>query len=98
MEGKEDKKVLTFPKGISPKVNVIVWLDFEPTSYDVVVQHVSFYTPETPTERKSIKKKRRKNEYKVKERKKGRKKKERKRKYDERKRKKFKEINMVERR
>ena len=36
-----DKNVLLFPKGISPKVNVIVLLYFQLAYYDVTVQHVS---------------------------------------------------------
>ena len=32
-----DKRVHTFPKGISPKVNVIARLEFELINYDVVV-------------------------------------------------------------
>ena len=42
-----DKGVHTFPKGISPKVNVIVRLKFELTYNGVTVQHVSHYTTET---------------------------------------------------
>ena len=34
-------------KSISSKVNVIVWLGFEPAYYDVTVQHISHYTPYT---------------------------------------------------
>ena len=36
--GKGDKWVHTFPKGISPKVNVIARLEFELATYDVAVQ------------------------------------------------------------
>ena len=36
-----DKGFHTFPKGISPKVNVIVQLEFELTHYNVLVQHIS---------------------------------------------------------
>ena len=32
-----DKGIQDFPKGISPKVNVIAWLEFELTHYDVAV-------------------------------------------------------------
>ena len=39
-----DKRVPTFPNGISPKVNVIVQLEFELACYDVAVQHISHYT------------------------------------------------------
>ena len=45
--------VFTFPKGISPKVNVIARLEFELAYYDVVVQYVSHYATTTlpcPTE------------------------------------------------
>ena len=34
-------KIHTFPKGISPKVNVIALLEFELAYYDVAVQHIS---------------------------------------------------------
>ena len=42
-----DKGVHAFPKGISLKVNVIAWLEFELTYYDVTVQHVSHIAMET---------------------------------------------------
>ena len=35
----EDKRVHTFRKSISPKVNVIEWLKFELAYYDVTVQY-----------------------------------------------------------
>ena len=35
--GARDKGVSTFPKGNSPKVNIIGWLDFELTYYDITV-------------------------------------------------------------
>ena len=35
------KKVHTFPKGISPKVNVIAGLEFEFTHFEATVQHDS---------------------------------------------------------
>ena len=35
-----DKEVLTFPKVISAKVNVIARLEFELAYYDVALQHV----------------------------------------------------------
>ena len=35
----EDMGVQAFPKGISLKVNVIAWLEFELTHYDVAVQY-----------------------------------------------------------
>ena len=38
-QGKRDKRVHAFPKGISLKVNVIAQLDFEFIHYDVAVQH-----------------------------------------------------------
>ena len=34
-------RIHTVPKGISPKVNLIVWVEFELTYYDVVVQYVN---------------------------------------------------------
>ena len=43
----EDKRVHFFPKGISLKVNVIAWLEFELTHYNILV-HVSHYTMRTP--------------------------------------------------
>ena len=43
-----DKVVHTFPKSISLKENVIEWLEFELTQYDVAVQHYSHYTMEFP--------------------------------------------------
>ena len=39
----EDKGVHTFPKGISPKVNVITWLEFKLADYNV--QHYATRTP-----------------------------------------------------
>ena len=42
-----DKMVHTFSKGICPKVNVIVRLEFELTDYVIAVQHVSHNTPRT---------------------------------------------------
>ena len=44
------KGVHTFPKGISPKVNVLAQLEFELTYYDVAVQHISHYAMSTPTQ------------------------------------------------
>ena len=32
-----DKAVHTFTEVISPKVNIIVWLKFEPTYYDLAI-------------------------------------------------------------
>ena len=39
--------VHTFPKGICPKVNVVVRLEFELMYYDSAVQHFNHYTPGT---------------------------------------------------
>ena len=39
-------KIYTFPKDISPKMNVIAWLEFELADYDVAVQHISHYVTE----------------------------------------------------
>ena len=38
-----DKKVQTFAKGISLKVNATVWLKFELAYFEVIVQHVNHY-------------------------------------------------------
>ena len=35
-----------FPKGISPKVNVIAWLEFELVYFEAAVQHFSQYAKE----------------------------------------------------
>ena len=43
-----DKDAHIFPKGISPKVNVLARLGFELVYYDVVVQYVSHYTKRIP--------------------------------------------------
>ena len=32
-----------FSEGICPKVNVIVWLEFELSNYNVTIQHVNPY-------------------------------------------------------
>ena len=37
----ENKGFILFSKCISPKMNIIAWLEFELTHYDVAVQHVS---------------------------------------------------------
>ena len=50
----EDKGVHTFPKGICPKVNVIVRLGFELAYYDSAVQHFNHYTSRTPCGTESI--------------------------------------------
>ena len=42
----EEKKVYTFPESISPKVNVILQLDFELSYLVAAVQHLSDYVPE----------------------------------------------------
>ena len=39
----EDKRVYTFPKGISPKVNVIAQLEFELAYFEAAVQRYSHY-------------------------------------------------------
>ena len=44
MNKSKDKKVHAFPKTICPKVKLIVSLDFEPTYYNVAVEHVSHNT------------------------------------------------------
>ena len=44
----EDKGVHTFPKGICPKVNVIVRLEYELAYYDSTVQRFTHYTTRTP--------------------------------------------------
>ena len=43
-----DKVIHMFLKGISPKENMIVWLEFELTYLDVIDQHVDHYTMATP--------------------------------------------------
>ena len=45
-----DKKIHTFLKGISPKVKVTVWLEFELTYSKVAVQHLSHDAKETTHE------------------------------------------------
>ena len=37
-----NKGVHNFPKSISPKVNVIAWLEIEHAYYGVTVEHVSY--------------------------------------------------------
>ena len=39
-----NKRFHAFPKGISPKVNVIAQLNFELAYYDIVVQYISLNT------------------------------------------------------
>ena len=40
----KDKGVHTFPKGISPKVNVVAQLEFELANYDSAVHRLNHYT------------------------------------------------------
>ena len=47
----EDEGVHTFPKGICPKVNVIVRLEYELAYYDSAVHRFNHYTPRTPPEK-----------------------------------------------
>ena len=42
-----NKKVHTFPGGISPKVNLMTWLEFEPAYFVVIAQHITYYTTGT---------------------------------------------------
>ena len=42
--GQMEERVHTFPKGMSPNVNLIVRLEFELAYYVVAVQHMSHYT------------------------------------------------------
>ena len=44
----EDKGVHTFPKGIFPKVNIIVRLEYELAYYDSAVHRFNHYTTRTP--------------------------------------------------
>ena len=39
-----NKGVHAFPKGISPKVNIIARLEFELANFEVAVQRVNHYT------------------------------------------------------
>ena len=41
--GWEDKRIHTFLKGISLKMNVIAWLEFELVYFEATVQHFSHY-------------------------------------------------------
>ena len=50
-----DKEAHTFLKDISLKVNVITQLGLKLVYYDVAVQHINYYTIETPSERKRLK-------------------------------------------
>ena len=44
----EDKGVYTFPKGICPKVNVMVQLEYKLATYDSAVQRINRYTTRIP--------------------------------------------------
>ena len=46
----EDKGVYTFPKDISPKVNVITSLEFELANYDFAVKYFNHYARGTHQE------------------------------------------------
>ena len=43
-----DKRLYTFPKGISPQVNVIARLEFELTYYNITVQNINHMAMATP--------------------------------------------------
>ena len=43
MAGWGDKRIVTFLKGISPKMIVIAQMAFELAHYDVAVQHINHY-------------------------------------------------------
>ena len=42
-----DKRVHAFPKGISPKMKIIVQLEFKLTQFEVAVHHFSHYAMRT---------------------------------------------------
>ena len=44
-----DMDVRNFPKGISPKVNLIAWAEFELANNDVTDKHVSYSVKGTPS-------------------------------------------------
>ena len=44
------RRFIPFPKGISPKVNVVARQEFELTYNDISVQHVSHFAPVTHLE------------------------------------------------
>ena len=46
-----DKGFNTIPKFISPKVNIIAWLEFELTKYNVAVLYVSLYETGTSSDK-----------------------------------------------
>ena len=50
----KDKRVHTFPKGISPKVNVITQLEIELIYYNVILQHVNPNIPGIASMQKSV--------------------------------------------
>ena len=45
----EDTEIHTFLKGISPKLNVIAWLEFELSYYDITAQQINQYAEAIPT-------------------------------------------------
>ena len=45
----DNKRVHTFPKGISPKMNAIAQLEFELAFFEAADQHFSHYTTGTQT-------------------------------------------------
>ena len=45
---KKNNRFHTFPKGISPKVNIIVQLEFELAYINVTIQHIGHDDTETP--------------------------------------------------
>ena len=45
---KKDEEVHAFPKGISPKINVITRLEFKLANFKVAVEHFSNYVMGTP--------------------------------------------------
>ena len=47
--GWKDKGVYTFPWGSSPKLILIVRLQFKLTYYEVLIQHIKQYATGTPT-------------------------------------------------
>ena len=44
----KNKGFIPFPRGISPKVNVIDWLEFKITHFEATVKHLSHCTMGTP--------------------------------------------------
>ena len=43
-----DKGIYTFPKGVSLRVNMIAWLEFEFAYFEAAVRHFDFYATPTP--------------------------------------------------